>query len=163
MKRLQTLDSPVSPVSRREFCACACQSAAALIAAGTFAACGDSSTSPSSNAPQLGTVPGTVSGRTVSVSVDSGSPLAAVNSAAMVQTSLGTFLLARTAQETFTALTAVCTHEGCSITGFGNNQYVCPCHGSRFTTTGSVANGPTTRALQQYTTQFANGVLTFTV
>ena len=89
--------------------------------------------------------------------------LAAVNSAAMVQTSLGTFLLARTAQDTFSALTAVCTHEGCSVTGFASNQFVCPCHGSRFTTTGSVANGPATRALQQYTTQFANNVLTFTV
>jgi len=97
------------------------------------------------------------------VTVDAGSALAAVNSAAMVQTSLGTFLLARTAQDTFSALTAICTHEGCSITGFGNNQFVCPCHGSRFTTAGSVANGPAMRALQQYTTQFANGVLTFTV
>ena len=153
MKRLQTIESPAPPVSRREFCACACQTAA-LLAAGTFAACGGRSTSPSSNAPQLGTVPGTVSGRTVS---------AAVNSAAMVQTSLGTFLLARTAQDTFSALTAVCTHEGCSVTGFASNQFVCPCHGSRFTTTGSVANGPATRALQQYTTQFANNVLTFTV
>ena len=162
MKRLQTVESPASAVSRREFCACACQSAA-LIAAGTFAACGGNSTSPSSNAPTLSTAPFTVSGRTVTVAVDSGSPLAAVNSAAMVQTPLGTFLVSRTAQETFSALTAVCTHEGCSVTGFSNNQYVCPCHGSRFTTAGSVANGPATRALQQYTTQFANGVLTFTV
>ena len=162
MKRLLAVDSPAPPVTRREFCACACQTAA-LLAAGTFAACGGSSTSPSTNAPQLGTVTGTVSGRTVSVTVDAGSALAAVNSAAMVQTSLGTFLLARTAQDTFSALTAVCTHEGCSVTGFASNQFVCPCHGSRFTTTGSVATGPATRALQQYPTQFANSVLTFTV
>jgi len=159
---LHTVDISAPAVGRREFCACACQTAA-LLAAGTFAACGGSSTSPTSDAPQLRTVAGTVAGRTVSVTVDAGSALAAVNSAAMVQTSLGTFLLARTAQDTFSALTAICTHEGCSITGFGNNQFVCPCHGSRFTTAGSVANGPAMRALQQYTTQFANGVLTFTV
>jgi cytochrome b6-f complex iron-sulfur subunit len=138
--------------------------AASLVGAGTFAACGGSSTSPSStSAPALSAVSGTVSGRTVSVTIDSGSPLAAVGAAATLQTPLGTFLISRTAQDAFTALTAICTHESCTITGFSGSQFVCPCHGSRFTTGGAVANGPATRALQTYPTQFANGVLTFAV
>ena len=92
------------------------------------------------------------------------SAFAAVGSLAMVQTSLGLFLLARTAQDAFSALTSVCTHEACAINGgAAGNQFVCPCHGSRFSTSGAVVNGPASRPLQQYPTQFANSVLTFTV
>jgi Rieske Fe-S protein len=107
-------------------------------------------------------VAGTVSGRTVSVNVDGASPLASAGGAAIVQTSIGSFLISRTGASGFTVLTATCTHEGCAITGFSNSQFVCPCHGSRFTTSGTVANGPATRSLQQFASQFANNVLTFT-
>jgi Rieske Fe-S protein len=151
--------------SRREFCTCACQTAA-LLTAGAFAACGGgngSPTAPSSNVPQLNLVTGEVSGRTISVTIGSGSPLASPGSAARVQTSLGGFLVARTGQESFTALSGTCTHEACGVTGFESNQFVCPCHGSRFATSGGVVNGPATRPLPQFATQFANGVLTFTV
>jgi cytochrome b6-f complex iron-sulfur subunit len=89
--------------------------------------------------------------------------LDAVGSAALVRTSLGSFLVGRTGPDGFTVLTATCTHQVCTITAFASGQYVCPCHGSRFTTAGGVANGPASRSLQQYPSQFANGVLTFTV
>lgn len=154
--------------SRREFCAQACQ-AASLLAVGTLAAAcgGGSPSSPSSssfaNVPQLPAATATVAGRAVSVTVDAASPLAAVGSAARVQTTLGTFLVAHTGQDSFNALTAVCTHEACTVTGFSNNQFVCPCHGSQYNTSGGVVMGPAPRALQQFATQFANGVLTFTV
>lgn len=154
--------------SRREFCAYACH-AATLLAAGSLAACGGGGGSPSSpssssgSAPQLGSVSGTVNGRTISVTVDGASALAATGAAATVQTSLGTFLIARTGTDTFSALTAICTHEACTVSGFTAGQFVCPCHGSRFNTTGGVINGPATRPLQQYPTSFASGVLTFTV
>jgi cytochrome b6-f complex iron-sulfur subunit len=149
--------------SRREFCADACR-AASMLAAGALAGCGGSPSSPSSSgAPPLASATATVAGRVVSVNVDSTSPLAAVGSAATVQTSLGTFLIARTAQDSFTALTATCTHEGCTVTGFADSRFVCPCHGSQYNTNGTVAVGPASRSLQQYPTQFANGLLTFTV
>ena len=152
---------PTAP-TRREFCSYACQ-AASVIAVGAATACGGSPTAPSTSAPPLSTVTGSVTGRTISVTVDAASPLTAVGSAATVQTGLGTFLLARTAQDAFSALTAICTHENCTITGFAAPQYVCPCHGSRYTTAGAVVNGPATRGLTSYPTQFANGVLTITV
>ena len=41
-----------------------------------------------------------------------------VGGAALVRTSVRDFLVARTAQDAFTALTATCTHEACTITGF---------------------------------------------
>jgi nitrite reductase/ring-hydroxylating ferredoxin subunit len=159
------VDTPIvllQPYSRREFCAHACR-AASVLALGSVAACGGSPTSPSSSAPPLATAAATVAGRVVSVTIDSASVLAAVGSAATVQTPLGTFLVAHTAQNTFTALTATCTHEGCTISGFAGSQFVCPCHGSQFTASGGVANGPATRSLQAYPTQFANSVLIFTV
>ncbi len=40
---------------------------------------------------------------------------AAVGGAATVTASTGTYPVARTAQSAFTALTAVCTHEGCAV------------------------------------------------
>jgi nitrite reductase/ring-hydroxylating ferredoxin subunit len=146
--------------TRREFCASACRGAS-LLAAGVLWGCGGNPNSPSGGTP-LSTVSGSVSGRAVSVSIDSASPLAASGSAAMLQSSLGTFLIARTGQETFNVLTAVCTHEACTITGFSGSQFVCPCHGSEFTTSGAVARGPAARSLQSFPSQFANGVLTFT-
>jgi cytochrome b6-f complex iron-sulfur subunit len=119
--------------------------------------------SPSTSVPQLGSAAATINGRVVSVAIDTASGLTAVGSAAMVQTALGTFLVAHTAQDSFAALNATCTHEACTVTGYENTQYVCPCHGSQFTTAGAVLSGPAPRSLQQYATQFANGVVTFTV
>jgi cytochrome b6-f complex iron-sulfur subunit len=148
------------PQTRREFCAHVCQ-AASMLALGSVAACGGSSTGPSSMAVQLPSATAAVAGRTVSVTIDAASALAPVGGMAMVQTSLGTFLVARTAQDSFTALTATCTHEGCTISGVDGNRFVCPCHGSQFSTSGGVTKGPASRSLQQFTTQFANGVVTF--
>src|SRR4029453_8865303 len=92
--------------TRREFCACACQ-AASLMAVGALAGCGGGSspTNPT-NAPTMSVVPSTVSGRVISITVDSASALSGVGSAAMAQTSLGIFLVAHTGQDTFTALTS---------------------------------------------------------
>ena len=74
----------------------------------------------------------------------------------------GTILLARTGQDTFTALTAVCTHEANQITNFTGSQFACTFHGSLYTTSGSVARGPATRPLTSYPTTFAGNTVTFT-
>ena len=99
----------------------------------------------------------------MTVNIDSGSALASVNGAALVNSSAGSFLVTRTGQETFVALTAICTHEGCTVSGFENQVYVCPCHGSRYSTSGGVVQGPATSALRQFSTRFANPVLTITL
>lgn len=158
MAKLDVIPHP----TRREFCAC-CSKAAGLLALGaSAAACGGSPTGPSSNAQALSSVSATVSGRTVSVAVGAGSPLAATGSMAMTQTSLGTFLLARTGTTSATVLTATCTHEGCTINEMSGSSFVCPCHGSTFTTSGAVVKGPASRSLQQFTAQVNGDTLTFT-
>lgn len=156
-----TMPSPLS--TRREFCTRACQAAsAAAIGSLAGAACGGSPTSPSSgsDAPAMAVINAAVSGRVVSIPL-AGSALAASGSAALIQTSLGAFVAARIAENSASVFTAVCTHQSCTVSGFQNNRFVCPCHGSQFTTGGSVANGPATRALQQFTATIADGVLSF--
>jgi Rieske Fe-S protein len=144
--------------SRRTFCV----HAASCLALGALTqACGGGGTGPS-NAPALAIVSGSASGSTVVVQIDAASPLATVGGAAQVRASNGAFLVSRTGQDTFTALTATCTHDTCTITGFDGADYVCPCHGSRFTTAGRVANGPATTSLRVFATVFANNVLTIT-
>ncbi|HXG00301.1 MAG TPA: ubiquinol-cytochrome c reductase iron-sulfur subunit [Bacteroidota bacterium] len=147
--------------SRREFCMLTCETARLLLLGAAFApllnACKDDSVSAS--APGLPTLQATVSNNTVTLTVDATSPLAAVGSAALVQYSGGALLVAHTSTDTFIALTAICTHQGCTITGYQNGQYVCPCHGSRYTTNGQVVQGPAQIPLRSYPTQFANNQL----
>jgi cytochrome b6-f complex iron-sulfur subunit len=160
---------PLPDPSRRAFCTYGCLSTAAVALSALAAGCGGeggtSATSPGGSGSTGSALPAanaTISGRTVAVVVD-GSPLATVGSAALLRTSLGNFLVVRTGQDAFTALTATCTHEGNLITNFTGSQFACPVHGSMFNTTGTVARGPATRALATYPTMFANGVVSFPV
>jgi len=139
----------------------ACQTASCLALAVLGQACGGSGggTGPS-NVPLLATVNGTANGTMVQVQIDSTSPIATVGGAALVRSSAGLFLVARTGDQTFTALTSTCTHQTCTITGFDGTDYVCPCHGSRFATSGRVVNGPAPAPLRTFNTAFANNVLT---
>jgi len=149
-------------LSRRTFCVQACQVASCLAIGSLVEACGGGGSSPS-NVPQLATVNGNVSGSAVVLQIDSASPFVAVGGAAMVRSSGGLFLVSRTGQDAFTALASTCTHEACTITGFDNSNYVCPCHGSRFTTAGRVVTGPATAPLRTFATQSSNNVLTISL
>jgi len=152
--------------TRREFCASVCHVASlAAMGGGLVAAlqgCGSGSnpTGPGGSFAQLPIVSGTLGNGSISVTVDASSPLSTVGNAALVQSGAGDFLVARTAQDTFVALTAMCTHQACTITGFSSGTYLCPCHGSQFTTTGRVVGGPAPAPLRQFQTQFSGSVLT---
>lgn len=154
----------VSTRTRREFCTC-CGKATAALALGAAAGCGGGSssspTAPSSSSQPLPTVQSTVSGRTVTVST-TGTALASAGGMAITQNSLGSFLLTRTSASAATVLTASCTHEGCPVSAFSGSLFVCPCHGSTFSTSGSVMQGPATRALQPFTAQATDTTVTFT-
>ena len=159
--------------TRREFCAQACQmaSTAALAASmgGLLQGCGGGGGSRITggslppDAPALATLSATAASGGATLDIDAGSPLATVGTAALVQTPSGLVLVAHTGADTFTAVTATCTHENCTITGFTGQAFVCPCHGSRFSTSGAVQNGPATRALRSFPTRLAGNVLTITV
>ena len=152
-------------LSRRVFCVHAGQAISLASLASLLPAlqgCGGSSTGPS-DVPQLSTIIASIVGSTVTLTIDAASPLNAVGGAALVQASGQSFLVAQTSAGSFTALTAICTHEGCTVTGFQNSQYVCPCHGSTYSTSGQVLQGPAPQSLRSFATRFANTVLTITV
>ncbi len=47
------------------------------------------------------------------------------------------------AQGDFKAFSAICTHQGCTVTGVQSGEIVCPCHGSHFSIKdGSPVSGP---------------------
>ncbi|GAA3199585.1 Rieske (2Fe-2S) protein [Actinocorallia longicatena] len=49
---------------------------------------------------------------------------------------------------TFTALSAICTHQGCPVDKIEGTKVTCPCHGSAFNLAdGSVARSPATAPL----------------
>ena len=173
MPTVITLSSEqVSEPSRRLFCAHACQAASLVAVSALLPACGGGGddgnpTNPSGGGGTTQALPvinATVSGRTVSVSV-SGS-LANPGSAALVQASSlqpNVFLVFRDSTTAFTVLTAVCTHEGCTVDSFNGQLYTCPCHGSRYTSAGGVANGPANSALRPFASTLSGTTLTFTV
>lgn len=51
---------------------------------------------------------------------------------------------------TITAISPVCTHKGC-LTHWhpDRNEFICPCHGSRYDIEGLVVHGPTTHPLHR--------------
>jgi Rieske Fe-S protein len=154
-------------VSRRLFCAAACHVSAAAALATLFTGCGSNSSSPSgpsspeSTPTDLRVLNGTFTGSQVQIAA-AGSPLNDAGGAALVQSIAGPYLVSRTGTSSFTAVEAVCTHEGCTITETDGSIYVCPCHGSRYSRSGQVVGGPATASLRQHQTTFTDGVISIT-
>jgi Rieske Fe-S protein len=123
-----------------------------------------SNTNAPSGFPELRTVGAPNNGGVVTLPIDANSGLSSVgNAVRVVAPDTANFLVARTGQETFSAVTAECTHVACQITTFQGGTYECPCHGSQFNTGGGVVRGPAERQLRQFATRFANDTLTITV
>ena len=60
-------------------------------------------------------------------------------------------IVANAGSDTFLALDSTCTHEGCTVTfSLASTKFPCGCHGSEFSSTGSVLQGPATRSLKRY-------------
>ena len=61
----------------------------------------------------------------------------------------------------YVALNSVCTHQGCTI-GYNStlNNFPCPCHGSVYSATGSVVNGPATVAVKSYAVSKSGNTVT---
>jgi cytochrome b6-f complex iron-sulfur subunit len=70
-------------------------------------------------------------------------------------------LLIRTSAGEVNAFSRQCTHQGCTIGAFDSSGVsTCPCHGSKFNTSGGVVKGPASSPLKQYTTELNGTTLT---
>lgn len=63
----------------------------------------------------------------------------------------GNIVIIHTSQTIYVALSRTCTHQGCTVSyNSSAKKLICPCHGAQFSTSGSVLQGPATRALTTY-------------
>ncbi len=53
-------------------------------------------------------------------------------------------------EDGFQAISAVCTHLGCTVKIASENKFHCPCHGSKFDEHGNVIIGPAPRPLPHF-------------
>lgn len=75
-----------------------------------------------------------------------------------------TLVVVRTSQTAASALSAVCTHQGCLVSyAAANNNLACPCHGSNYDLTGKVTQGPATTPVKQYAASVGASSVTVTV
>lgn len=73
----------------------------------------------------------------------------------------GDIMVFRTGENTYLALSKICTHQGCDVTyNHANGNVPCPCHGSLYTTAGVVINGPAPANLKRYTISKNGNILT---
>jgi cytochrome b6-f complex iron-sulfur subunit len=73
---------------------------------------------------------------------------------------VGDIIIINTGGE-FIALSNICTHQGCIVSyNAGNNNLPCPCHGSVYSTSGSVLQGPADAPLKKYELTQEGDILT---
>ena len=75
---------------------------------------------------------------------------------------IGKAMVFRTGDSKFMTISTVCTHKKCDV-DFDGNGFECPCHGSTYTKTGKVTNGPATKNLKSYKTTYNADENTLTI
>ena len=65
-------------------------------------------------------------------------------------------LLTQASAGTIVALSAICTHQGCTVLADGG-ELVCPCHGSVFDLSGANVSGPARRPLSEVDVHVVDG------
>ncbi len=75
----------------------------------------------------------------------------------------GDLIIINTGDE-FVALSSICTHQGCGVSySSEDNNLPCPCHGSVYSTSGSVLEGPAENPLRKYELSQDADTLTITL
>jgi cytochrome b6-f complex iron-sulfur subunit len=141
-------------MERQEFLAKLGIGLAAACAGCSLVSCGGSKSSnpaPSPPAKGMGNL----------FAVDLGNQLVNVGDATVEQGIILVRIAAGNTADAFTAVQVACTHQGNSI-GYNVAQgiFICPAHGSEFSKSGAVLQGPATLPLHQYTVTINGTTLT---
>ncbi len=116
------------------------------------------SCSKSSDQLPTDTTGGTNSGGTTTIDLTSNDFSALKNVGGFAYS--GDILIIRTGTSTYVALTKVCTHQSCTVAyNSSSSKIECPCHGSMFSTSGSVLQGPATNSLKTYNVTLSGATL----
>lgn len=158
-------------ISRREFFFKFAGTVAVISTSGflstVISSCSGSSPSGPDPVTQLNIIQGTVSNNEINVSLGASSPIANKGTRAVVEYANGggAILVEHNSDDTYRAISGICTHQGCIVSDYDgtNNVFVCPCHGSRFDLNGNVVQGPAPRKLNEYNTRVENSSLIITL
>lgn len=127
--------------------------------------CSDNPTNPA-NGTHLSTIQGTVVNNEITIDIAS-SPIANQNTRALLKynSGNGSILVEHNSDDTYKALSGICTHQSCVVSEFDGSQsvFVCPCHGSQFDLHGNVKQGPATTKLSTYSSRVENNSLIITL
>ena len=159
IKNSEALQSGKLSTHRREFLkksgAMAVMSAFGV---GFFTSCSNDDSPGRTGTPPVASTGITVSGSVITVNLDIATGLATPGGWALV--SSADVLIVNLGNNNFSALTAICTHRSCNNSwSFSDNVFRCSCHGSRFTATGAVVNGPANQPLRSFPTELINNTL----
>lgn len=99
----------------------------------------------------------------VNFSVDLNSQLLTIGSSLIQSGVIVVRLAAGNSPSSFTAVQVNCTHQGTAI-NFNNSQniFICPNHGSEFSTSGTVLRGPATSNLKSFNVSVSGTTLMVT-
>ena len=76
---------------------------------------------------------------------------------------VGSVVVTQPAAGTYKAFSAICTHQGCTVSSVAKNEIDCACHGSAFdASTGAVVTGPATKPLAAKNVTVSGDTLTVT-
>ncbi len=132
-------------MDRKEFLSLLGLSVGGMVVASCFGGCSKDSVAPSTDIDF-----------TIDLS-DSANAALQTNGGFLIRNSV---IVARTLAGEFIAVAAACTHQGTLVQYQANNgRFFCPNHGSNFTESGAVINGPAPRPLQQFKTQLSGNIL----
>jgi len=156
-------------ITRREFFVKSASAIVVVSASGLISSvitsCSNNSTDPVNTTP-LSSIQGTVVNNEIAITLAS-SPIANKNTRALVKynNGNGAILAEHNSDDTYKALSGLCTHQSCIVSDFdgSNSVFVCPCHGSQFDLNGNVKQGPASNKLRTYSTRLENNSLIITL